>query len=40
MKRNLQKGMKPVSVCVDQRELFVIINNDGMKINADVNVKN
>ena len=25
---------------VDQMQLFVIINNDGIKINVDVNVKN
>ena len=29
-----------VSVYVDQMELFVVINNTGMKIDADVNVKN
>ena len=29
-----------VNVCVDQIKLFVIVNNDGMKINVDVNVKN
>ena len=32
--------MKLVSVNVDQMELFVIGNNDGTKINVDVNVKN
>ena len=25
---------------VDQMQLFVMINNDGIKINVDVNVKN
>ena len=29
-----------VSVNVDQMQAFVIINNVGMMINADVNVKN
>ena len=32
--------MKNVSADVDYIQLFVIINNDGIKINADVNVKN
>ena len=32
--------MKIVSANVDQMQVFVIINKDGMKINADVNVKN
>ena len=32
--------MKNVSVNVDQMQLFAIINNDGIKINGDVNVKN
>ena len=29
-----------VSVNLDQMQLFVIINNIGIKINVDVNVKN
>ena len=40
MKLDLQNGMKNVSVNVDQMQLFVIINNIGIKINVDVNVKN
>ena len=33
-------GMKNVSVNVDQMQLFLIINKDGIKINVDMNVKN
>ena len=40
MKQDIQNGMKRVSVNVDQMQLFVIINNVGMKINVDANVKN
>ena len=40
MKQDLQNGMKLVSVNVDQIQLFVIINNVEIKINADVNAKN
>ena len=40
MKQDIQNGMKRVSVNVDQMQLFVIINNVGIKINADVNAKN
>ena len=40
MKVDLQNGMKNVNLNVDQMQLFVIINNDGIKINVDVNVKN
>ena len=40
MKQDLQNDMKHVSVNVDQMQLFVIINNVGIKINADVNAKN
>ena len=40
MKLDLQNGMKNVSVNVDQMQLSVIINNDGIKINVDINVKN
>ena len=32
--------MKLKSANVDQMQVFVIINKDGMKINADVNAKN
>ena len=40
MKQDLQNEMKNVSLNVDQMQLFVIINNVGIKINADVNAKN
>ena len=40
MKRDLQNGMNRVNVNVDKMSLFVIINNVGIKINVDVNVKN
>ena len=39
MKQDLQNGLKRVSVNVDQMQLFVIINNIGIKIDADVNGK-
>ena len=34
------KWHENVTVNVDQMQLFVIINNDEIKINVDVNVKN
>ena len=37
---DIYNGMKHVSVYADQIKLFVIIKNAGIKINADVNVKN
>ena len=40
MKRDLQNDMKRVSVNVDWMQLFEIINNVGIKINVDMNVKN
>ena len=40
MKRDTKDGMKLVSAYIDQIKLFVIKNNDGMKINVDVNVNN
>ena len=40
MKQDSQNGMKRVSVNVDQMQFFVIINNIGIKIKVDVNVKN
>ena len=40
MKLDLQNEMKHVSVNVDQMQLLVIINNVGIKVNVDVNVKN
>ena len=39
MKQDTQNGMKRVSVNVDQMQAFVIINNDGMMINAGINAK-
>ena len=32
--------MKHENINVDQMQLFVVINNVGIKINADANVKN
>ena len=40
MTQDTQNGMKLVNVIVDQMQVFVIINKEGMKINAAVNVKN
>ena len=40
MKQDLQNDIKHVSLNVDQMQLFVIINNDEIKINVDGNVKN
>ena len=40
MKHDAQNDMKLVSVSVDQMQMFVIINNVGMKINACLNAKN
>ena len=40
MKLDLQNGMKNVSVNVYYMQLSVMTNNDGIKINVDVNVKN
>ena len=40
MKQDAQNDMKLVSVSVDQMQMFVIINNVGMKINAGLNAKN
>ena len=40
MKQDTKNGMKHESVNVDLMQAFVIINNDGRKINADVNAKN
>ena len=39
MKPDIQNCMKLVSVNVDWMQVFVIIRNVGMKINAGVNVK-
>ena len=40
MKQDTQSGMKRVSLNVDQMQVFVIINNVVMVINAVVNAKN
>ena len=40
MKRGIYNGMKRVNVNVDQMQVFVTINNVGMKINVCVNAKN
>ena len=39
MKRGLQNGMKRVNASVNLEKVFVITNNVGTKINADVNCK-
>ena len=36
----MQNSMKLVNVNVEKMQMFVIISNFGIKINADVNVKN
>ena len=38
MKQDLYNGMKLVNVSVNLGQMFVIINNVGTNINADVNV--
>ena len=40
MRPDLQNGIKNINVSVDQMQLFLIINKNGIKINADVNAKN
>ena len=40
MKRGIQNSMKRVNVNVDQMQVFVTINNAGMKINVGANAKN
>ena len=40
MKQDTQNGTKRVNVILNLGLMFVIINNVGIKINADVNVKN
>ena len=39
MKQGIQSGIKLVNANVDYMQVFVTINRDGMKTNADVNVK-
>ena len=40
MKRDIQNSMRHVNAYVGWTKLFVIVNNDGIKINVDVTVKN
>ena len=40
MKQDLQNGMKHVNVSVNLEKIFVIVNNVGIKTNADMNAKN
>ena len=40
MKQDKYLGMKFANVNVDQMQVLVIINNVGIMINANVNVKN
>ena len=40
MKKSIQNGTKRVNVSVNLGLIFVIINNVGIKINADMNAKN
>ena len=40
MKQDSQNRMKRVSANLDQMQAFVIINNVGMMINVDANIKN
>ena len=40
MKQDIYLGMKLVNVNVDQIQVFVIINNAGIMINANENVEN
>ena len=40
MKQDTQNGTKCVNVSVNLGVMFAIINNVGIKINADVNAKN
>ena len=40
MKQDTNNAMKLVSVNVDQMQVFVITNKNGMKINEDVSAKN
>ena len=40
MKQDLQNSVKRVNVSVNMEKIFVIINNVGIKINADMNAKN
>ena len=40
MKQDTYNNLKLKSVNLDKMQVFLIINNVGIKINADVNLKN
>ena len=40
MKQDTQNGIKLVNANADQMQAFLITNNVGIMMNADVNVKN
>ena len=40
MKQDICNDMKLVNVSVDQTQVFLIINNVGIKITVDMNAKN
>ena len=40
MKQDIQNGIKLVNANADQMQVFLITNNVGIMMNADVNVKN
>ena len=40
MIQDLQNGMKLVNMSLNLEKIFVIMNNVGIKINADITVKN
>ena len=40
MKQDIQNDIKLVNVNIDYMQVFIVINNVGIKINADVNTKN
>ena len=40
MKQDTQNGTKHVNISINLGLIFLIINNAGIKINADVNAKN
>ena len=40
MKQDAQNDIKPVNESINLGLMFVIINNAGIKINADTNAKN
>ena len=40
MKQDIQNDIKLVNLNIDYMQVFIVINNVGIKINADVNTKN